>query len=280
VKRTATGMTVAAVLAALVAVSATASAAPSTQSAKATPARATPAKITQLTKLSRVDGQYISLSKRVKKCPASAPVLRATAKQRTAALKKARTSSVRVLRAKNKRLSKAVQVLARFESGCTRTGATNVVAASPQTAPGSAPGSVSFNLTAPAALNSPLIDLTPLLRGGVLPGTIQLVSPGQLTSPICAANGAACVAVDPNGLLEALRDLVASVPLIGPIATPLLDEINRLLVGGDLDRLFEVRRISDTVIQLVPEGPLATLAALLGDAVGRATDVVGRIQVV
>jgi hypothetical protein len=57
-------------------------------------------------------------------------------------------------------------------------------------------------------------------------------------------------------------------------------EVNRLLVGGDLDRIFEVRRISDTVIQLVPKGPLATLAALLGDAVGQATDVVGRIQVV
>lgn len=267
----------AAALAALIVGSATASAAPSGQSAKAR--AVTPAKVTQLTKLSRADGQYISLSKRVKKCPASAPVLRATAKQRTAALKKARTSSVRVLRAKNKRLSRAVKVLTRFESGCTRTG-TSVVSASPQTAPGSAPGSASFNVTAPAALNSPLIDLTPLLRGGVLPGTIQLVGPGELTSPICAADGAACVAVDPTGLLEALRDLVASVPLIGPIATPLLDEVNRLLVGGDLDRIFEVRRISDTVIQLVPEGPLATLTSLLGDAVGRAADVVGRIQVV
>lgn len=275
-KRIATRVAGAAVLAALIAGGATASAA----SAQATPARATPAKITQLTKLSRVNGQYISLSKRVKKCPASAPVLRATARQRTAALKNARRSSVRVLRAKHTRLSRAVRVLARFESGCTRIGPATVVSATPQTPPGSPPGAAAFNLTAPAALNAPLVDLAPLLGGGVLPITIQLVTPGQLTSPICAANGAACVAVDPTGLLEALRDLVATVPLIGPIATPLLDQINALLVGGDLSRIFEVRRISDTVIQLVPQGPLATLVALLGDAVGQATAIVGRIQVV
>ena len=218
----------------------------------------------------------------MKKCPASSAVLKSTGKQRAAAMKKARGCSLRVLKAKNTRLSKAVVTLAKLEGRCApqlRT-ITNVVSGSPQTSPGSAPGSVAFTLTAPAALDSPLIDLTPLLGGGVLPGVIQLVSPGELTTTICAADGAACVAVDPNGLVEAPRDLVATVPLIGSIATPLLDEVNRLLVGGDLDRLFEVRRISDTVIQLVPQGPLATLAALLGDAVGQATDAVGRIQLV
>jgi hypothetical protein len=277
IRRTATWMAGAAVLAALVAGSATASAAPSAASAKATPA-----KVTQLTKLSHLNGKYVSLAKRVKKCPNSRAVLRSTGKQRNAALKKARRSSVRVLRAKNKRMSKAVLKLAKFEGRCapqTRT-ITTVAPGNPQVQPGAAPGSVAFSLTAPAALNSPLIDVTPLLDGGALPGTIELVTPGELTDPICAVEGAACVAVDPHGLLEALRDLVASVPVVGPIATPLLDEVNRLLVGGDLDAMFEIRRISDTVIQLVPEGPLATLAALLGDAVGQATDVVGRIQVV
>ena len=269
----------AAVLAALVAGGATASAATETQRAKPRPAAVTPAKSTQLQKLARADGQYTGLVRRVKQCPASAPVLRSAAKERTAAVKKASTSSVRVLRAKHKRLSKAVQVLARFEAGCARAG-TSVVTATPQPTPGAAPGSVSFNLAAPAALGAPLIDLGPLLGGGTLPAQIQLVTPGSLTAPLCAANGAVCVAIDPNGLLGALRDLVARVPLVGPLATPLLDEINRLLVGGDLNSIFEVRRISDTVIQLVPEGPLATLAALLGDTIGEATAIVGRIQVV
>jgi hypothetical protein len=278
--RTPTWMAGAAVLAALVAGSATASAATETQRAKPRPAALTPAKSTQLQKLARADGQYTGLVRRVKTCPASGPVVRSAAKERTAAIKKARTSSMRVLRAKHKRLSKTVQVLARFEAGCVRTGGTNVVSATPQPTPGAAPGSVSFNVTVPAALDSPLIDLGPLLGGGALPTTIQIVTPGSLTSPVCAVNGAACVAVDPNGLLEALRDLVAQVPLVGPIATPLLDEVNRLLVGGNLDAIFEVRRISDTVIQLLPEGPLATLAGLLGDAVGEATNIVGRIQVV
>ncbi len=61
---------------------------------------------------------------------------------------------------------------------------------------------------------------------------------------------------------------------------PLLDQVTALLEAGDLDPLFEVRRISDTVIQLVPEGPLATLTALLEDAIAQASDTVGRIQVV
>ena len=71
-------------------------------------ATATPAKVGQLTKLSRLNGQYISLAKRVKKCPASSAVLKSTGKQRTAAMKKARGNSVRVLKAKNARLGKAV----------------------------------------------------------------------------------------------------------------------------------------------------------------------------
>jgi hypothetical protein len=275
-KRTATWMASAAVLAALVAGSATASAAPSA-SAKA---KVTPAKVTQLTKLSRSDGQYISLAKRVKKCPASAPVLRSAAKQRAAALKKARRSSVKVLRAKNKRLSKAVVLLARFESGCARSGTSVIAPGASQSPPGSPPGSVSFGLSTPGVLNSPLVDQGSGLGGSPLPSTVGLVTLDGLTSPLCSVVNAACVGIDPNSLLASLTRLVTENPALAPIATPLLEQVQALLEAGNLDPLFEVRRISDTVIQLVPEGPLATLASLLGDVVAKVSDTVGRIQVV
>jgi hypothetical protein len=275
-RRTATWVAGAAVLAALIAGSATASAAP-----QASAAKASPAKVTQLTKLSRLNGQYISLAKRVKKCPASTAVLRSTGKQRNAALKKARRSSVRVLRAKNKRLSKAVLALARFEGRCPPQIRTinTVSPGAAQTPPGSPPGSVSFGLSTPAALNSPLVDMSSALDGAALPDDVGLVPLDELTSPICSTVGAVCVGIDPDALVTTLEELVASAPALGPITNPLLDQVTALLEAGDIDPLFEVRRISDTVIQLVPQGPLATLAALLDDVIAQASDTVGRIQV-
>lgn len=143
--RTATWMAGAAVIAALIAGSVAVSAAPSASAAaKASSAKLTPAKSAQLEKLARADGQYTGLVRRVKQCPSSGPVLRSAAKQRTAAIKKARTSSVKVLRAKHKSLSKAVQVLAKFESGCSRPGATVIAPGATPSPPGSPPGSVSF----------------------------------------------------------------------------------------------------------------------------------------
>ncbi len=217
-RRTATWVAGAAVLAALTAGSATASAAPTASAAKASPAKASPAKVTQLTKLSRLNGQYTTLAKRPKKCPGAAAVLRSTGTQRTAALKKARRSSVRALRAKNTRMSKAVLALAKFEGRCPPQFRTvNTVSPGPaQSAPGAPPGSVSLSLSTPGALNSPMLDVSPALDGGVLPDNIPLVSLDELTEPICSTVGAACVGIDPDALIATLEELVAGAPALAP----------------------------------------------------------------
>ena len=103
----------------------------------------------------------------------------------------------------------------------------------------------------------------------------------ELTSELCTTAEAACVGLDPTALAGTLTGLVEDLPLLGPIVQPLLDQVLATLGGGELGSLLDVRRISDQVIQLVPEGPLATLLALVGDAVGDLTEpLIGRIQLV
>lgn len=48
--------------------------------------------------------------------------------------------------------------------------------------------------------------------------------------------------------------------------------------GGDVLRVVQVRRINGSVIELVLEGPPATLVAILDDSVPRAMDTEGRPQ--
>lgn len=174
----------------------------------------------QLTKLSRLNGQYISLAKRVKKCPASSAVLTSTGKQRTAAMKKARGRSLRVLKAKNTRLSKAVATLAKFEGRCAPQlwTITNVVSGSPQTSQvGARFGGVHPHDSVRAGIAADRPD--PSARRRRASGRDPARQPGRAHDRRSARP-------------TALRAL---------------------------DRLLEVRRISDTVIQLVPQGPLATL---------------------
>jgi hypothetical protein len=143
-KRIATIVAGAAVLTALLAGGATAGAAPARTSVA-------PAKVTQLQKLQRLNGQYISLSKRARSCPAGKAALTSSGKARTAALKNARRSSVRGLRAKNARMSKAVLALARGAGKCTPATRT-VTTVTPANAtglpivpsPGAPPGAVSL----------------------------------------------------------------------------------------------------------------------------------------
>jgi hypothetical protein len=282
-KRIATVVAGAAVLAALLAGSATAG---------AKPAKVAPAKVTQLQKMQRLNGQYISLSKRAKRCAGAKPAVASTGAQRKAALNRARSSSVKVLKAKNTKLSRAVLGLAKAVGKCppeTRT--VQTVVPGPASAgsagglmlvasPGAPAGTVSLGLNLPSVTDSPLLDLSPVLGEGVLPDGIPAVSVDQLTSALCTAVDAVCVGLDPAALTSALTEAVATAPVLGPVVQPLLNQILGLLGSGDVGSLVDVQRIGDQVIQLVPRGPLATLNALLGDVLDRVTDQVGRIQIV
>lgn len=254
-----------------------------TVASAATTSAVKPAKVTQLTKLSRLDGQYISLVKRVKPCAGSAAQIKAAGKIRAKALKKARKSSVKVLKRKNVNMSKAVLRLAKFAGKCgVGTSTTPVVIQPGSGAPGQpgAPGSASANLTLPQLLNSPLLDLSSLLAGAPLPDVISAVPVDDLLSAPCVTQGAACVGIDPNALASTLTDAVNDLPLLGPILQPLLNQVLAAIGADDLASLIDVQRISDTVIQLVPQGPLATLEALLGSVVDTVTDTVGTLQII
>jgi hypothetical protein len=246
-------------------------------------ARIAPAKVTQLHKLSRLDGQFVSLVRRVKPCAGSAAQIKAAGAIRKAALKKARKSSVRVLKAKNVKMSKAVLRLAKFAGKCGAPGSRPPVVVQPGTgspgAPG-APGSAFANLALPDLINSVPMDVSPLLGGGILPDTINAVPLDQLLSGQCVTQGAACLGIDPTALAASLTDAVNELPLLGPILNPLLNQVLAAIGTNDLASLIHVQRISDTVIKLVPQGPLATLEALLGPVVDTVTTTVGKLQII
>jgi hypothetical protein len=236
-------------------------------------ANVTPAKVTQLQRLSRLDGQFVSLAKRVKPCAGSAAQIKAAGTMRKAALKRARKSSVRVLKAKNVKMSKAVLRLAKFAGKCGVSGGSAPIVVQP-----GAPGSSSTLLTFPELMNSRQVDVASLLDGGILPDTISAVPLDELASGACVTEGTACLGIDANALTKSLTDAVHDAPLLGPITTPLLNQVIAALGADDLDSLLDVNRVSDTVIQLVPKGPLATLQALLDTVRSSATDAIGRLQ--
>jgi hypothetical protein len=238
-------------------------------------AKVAPAKVTQLQKLSRLDGQFISLARRVRPCAGSAAQIKSAGTMRTAALKRARKSSVRVLRTKNVRMSRAVLRLARFAGTCDRPGGTAPVILRPDS-----PGGTSASLTLPELLGSPRLDTASLLDGGVLPDTIAAVPLDELLSSPCVTQGSACVGIELDALAASLTKLAGDNPLLAPIVTPLLNRVLAAVGAKDLNSLIRVRRIGDTVIQLVPVGPLARLQALLGSVTGgSATGALGRLQV-
>ncbi len=234
--------------------------------------------MTQLQKLSRLDGQFIALTKRVKPCAGSAAQIKAAGAMRKAALKRARKSSIRVLKAKNVKMSKAVLRLAKFAGRCGAPGSTTPVIVQPG-APG-APGSSTTELTLPQLLNSVPLDVSSLLDGGILPDTISAVPLDQLLSAECVAEGAACLGVDPTALVSALTSAVNDLPLLGPVLQPLLDQVVAAVGADDLASLLDVQRVSDSVVKVVPQGPLATLEALLGSVVDTVNGTVGTLQII
>lgn len=253
-----------------------ASASAATTTAKGTP----PAKVTQLIKLSRVDGQFISLVRRVRPCPGSAGQIRAAGKLRATALKRARRSPVRVLRRKNVVLSRAVLRLARFAGTCRAGTTTTPVLVRPRTPAGPSGGASSASLTLPMALGSAPVDVSSLLDGRSLPEIIAAVPIENLTAAPCSTPGAACVGIDTGRLGAELTELVRRAPTVGPIAAPLLGQVLEALRTGDLRSIAEVRRVNDRVIELVPRGSLATLRQLLGTTIDTVDGQIGRIQIV
>ena len=265
------------------------------QAAHAAPAKAatypkaTPAKVRALRTISLRKGQYAAWRTRVRGCAAASADLRAANRMRSRALRRVSVRMpVRTLRKRQVILSRAVKRLVVASRRCGAVqGQTAVAPGAPAPQPivvnvppaggGQGRGGVSVDVP-PITIQSPIdlqsllsgvpLDLSQVLDGLALPPDLSIVDLGSLGLPVCAGPDAGCVAIDVDSLRQAVQELVAAnlVPgllneLLNLRLTGLLGQVEALLGTGDLTSLVDVERVSDTVVRLVPKGPLAELSA-------------------
>lgn len=216
----------------------------------------------------------------------------ASAKLRAAALRKVTVKqSTATLRAKKTQLSNATKNLAVVARECAKAGvqppASVPVTVTPSTSPvvvqvpGGTATAQPVELSLRNLLGGTPIDLSPLLGpNGVLPGTLSLVGLDQVLSGVLGEGG--LIGIDVQGLLDLINagvyDLTSCGLLdLGCIVNSLLGTVQTAVAGvvavlngvlggelGDLSNLLRIERLTDTVIRLVPIGPLAQLLNSVG----------------
>lgn len=227
-----------------------------------------PAKVTQLKRISTLNGQFTSLSKRVKRCPAASADLRAAGKLRKAALRGTKRASVRRLKAKRSTMSRAVVRLSRAAKRCALgSGGTRVIRVPDGPGVAGPPGAASVQLRLPDLIGGSTLDLSQVLTGrAALPGDVAVVEIGALAGEGCTSGTVACVGIDTVALSRAVDSLLeVSLSLGGLLDLDvgvLRSELNRALAGGDLSSLISVQPVGGQLVRLVPRGPLAQLAGL------------------
>jgi hypothetical protein len=231
------------------------------------PRAASPAKVIQLKRVAKLNGQFVSLSKRVRPCAAARADLRAATAQRAKANRGASRASVAALKAKRRTLSKAVVRLSRAAKRCAVTGAggslTRVI---PGAGGSGSPSTLSADVRLPDALNGTTLDLSRALPGRIAPSELIVVDVGDLTDARCTPRTVVCLGVDTAALGRAVASLLGANPglvdLLGIDVGAVTSRIGALLAGGDLGSLLSVVPVGDGLFQLVPAGPLAELAGL------------------
>jgi len=214
-------------------------------------------KVTLVRQISKLDGQYTSLRARVKTCASAAADLRVADKQRKDAR---RAATVRrklpVLRAKRVKMAAAVLRLSRRAKFCAS-------AAAPPTTSVAAASTPDVRL--PDVLAGAAIDLSDILGAVPLGDVIRIVDISELGGLLCSATGVTCIGIDGGLLTGAVQQLLANnlvASLLNLDVPGVLASLTGLLSAGDLTSLIGVQRISDTVLRLVPLGPLALLSGL------------------
>lgn len=219
-------------------------------------------KVKLVRQISRLDGQYASLRNRVKKCPAAAIAIRAGDQQRRNAIRNARVGiQVTTLRAKRARMAAAVVRLATAARRCAISPTPQVTV---QAVPSPTDPSL-VQLSLPNLLGGTAIDLSNLLGDLPLSQTLSLVSLDELGGLLCSATGVTCIGIDTALLGQAVRRVIAN-NLVGSLLNldlaGVLAQVRALLRADDITSLIAVQRVSDTVLRLVPIGPLAGLTSL------------------
>jgi hypothetical protein len=228
---------------------------------------ASPAKVIQLKRVAKLNGQFVSLSKRVRHCAAARADLRAATAQRAKANRGASRASVAALKAKRRTLSKAVVRLSRAAKRCAVAGGggnlTRVIAGA---GGAGGPSTLSADVRMPDVLNGTTLDLRRALPRGIAPGDLVVVDIGDLTDAGCTPRTVVCLGVDTAALGRAVASLLGANPglvdLLGIDVGDVTSRIGALLAGGDLGSLLSVVPVGDGLFQLVPAGPLADLAGL------------------
>jgi len=241
--------------------------------AKASPQR------TARNRVSRLDTRFKRLKKSVRKCAASNAQRARAQRIRNRAIRNYRKAGTRSLRVRTRRMNNALVVLARSSSRCPSASRNPQTITPAPNQPGTPPGTLSGILSLQQVLDGTPVDASPILSGDPLPSTIGLVELPDLTVPGCTTGGAVCVGVDVNALIAALEEQVDATPLLAPVTTPLLQQIEALLNSGQLDELLDVQRLSDETLSVVPAGLLETLLALVGPLPVNPDRVLGLIQV-
>jgi len=230
---------------------------------------ASPAKVIQLKRVAKLNGQFVSLSKRVRPCAAARADLRAATAQRAKANRGASRAGVAALKAKRRALSKAVVRLSRAAKRCAVIGGggslTRVIGAG---GPGGAggPSALSADVRLPDLLNGTTLDLSHALSSGIVPSDLIVVDLGELTDADCTPRTVVCLGVDTAAVGRAVASLLGANPglggLLGIDVGALRSRIDGLLAIGDLGSLLSVVPLGDGLFALVPAGPLAELAGL------------------
>ncbi|WP_217912950.1 hypothetical protein [Miltoncostaea marina] len=250
-----TAVVAAAVAATLIATGATAA------TAAPTPAKPSSQQITLVRQISKLDGQYTSLRKRVRTCATARSDLRVADRQRRAAKRSATVRRpVRVLRAKRVKMAAAVLRLNRRARLCAtaRRPVTPVV----QAVPGAA-GTAQLRM--PDVVTGASLDLGSIIGSVPLGDVVRIVDVLDLDGVLCSTTGVTCVGVDGALLRQALNRLLSqnlvtsllSLDLPGTIAA-----VQALLAGGDVTSLLRAEVIDGSVLRLIPLGPLAQLAGV------------------
>ncbi|MGD9694490.1 MAG: hypothetical protein AB7V42_02385 [Thermoleophilia bacterium] len=276
-------------------------------SAVAAPAKAAPAKAKAVKKakanqtktFTKISKAYNGLLPKVT-CPAGATkvaqakAIRAQALKHPTNIKKATLSQLRSKNARNR------TALLRLTQGAVACGVSvvttpgkntvtvipgqNGTTVIPATPPGTQgpDGTTRVTVTLPlgSLLNGLNLDLGNVLNGTPLPDVLKLVPLDQLQGLL---PGVLQAGVDVPALKSLLTSTIntalSSVPVLGPlvapVVTPLLNQVLSLLDGGDLSSLFQLTKVGDNVIQLVPTGLLGqligTVESVLGVSLGNIT---------
>jgi hypothetical protein len=240
-----------------------------------------------LSKLRKTDRQWHALQKRVVGCPAAQTPFRQANVLHLRAIRRASRAGIKSLRARNALMSQAVVRLSRGAQACAiQARPSGPVVQPPRTvepAPPPPKHLYSIPITVLNVVDGNTLDLSAVLGPLVLPDALPAHELSALDRAPCTSVAVVCLGLDRAALNEALRQVMSQNLLIlllrnlGKLdLAGITSSLGALLGAGDYAGLITVRRVTDSQLRLVPNGPVEQLAGLPQIPVTE----IGRVQVI